>query len=387
MKKKIAVIFGGNSVEHEISIITAVQAMENIDKNKYEVFPIYISKTNNWYYSSDFYDINIFKNLAEVESKYPQVTLIKNGDSVNLITNKTKLLKSNVISQIDLGFLIVHGTNVEDGTLSGYLKSLDLIFVGPSVTSGVTGQDKAIMKDILKANDVKQTKYSWYFNNRSTDSIADDIINELGENVIIKPANLGSSIGINIASNREEIINYVSLAFEYDHKIVVEEVLTLFQELNISIMGNYKEMVVSKTEEVIKEEDFLSYSDKYMSGGSKAKKQSTGMASLGRIIPANVSDEILSVIEENAKKTYQVLNCQGVVRIDIMVSNGEVYINEVNSIPGSLAFYLWEATDISYPQLLDNLIENAIKMYFLNQKITYAIDTNVLNMQGVKNKK
>ncbi len=387
MKKKLGVIFGGNSVEHEISIITALQAMENMDRTKYDILPIYITKNGAFYTSEDFFKVDIFKAMETIPSKYAEVILTKRDKELVIQTKAKKLFKDNVISTVDMLMPIVHGTNVEDGTLQGFIETLDVPYAGPTVISGAVGQDKAVMKDVLKANDIDQVDYVWVTRAMSNDDIAKIIDQKLSYPVILKPAALGSSIGIATANNAEELVNGLDSAFEFSNKIVIEKMLSDFMEVNISVLGDYKNQKFSVIEQVNKNDEILSYEDKYMSGSKSSKSESQGMASLARIIPAPLTDDVREQIEQIAIDTFRVLNCQGVIRIDLMLCDGHVYINEVNNIPGSLAFYLWEETGMKYNELLDEVINIGINAYFEKSKTTFSISSNVLNMQGVKGSK
>ncbi len=387
MKKKLGVIFGGNSVEHEISIISALQAMENIDRSKYDIFPIYITKNNQFFSHEDFFNVDVFKTMEKIPADYDEIVLSKEDKVLNLRTKSKKLFKDNLITQIDMLMPVVHGTNVEDGTLQGLIETFDVPYAGPTVLSGAVGQDKAIMKDILKANNIDQVDYIWVTRAEENSEIQQRIETELSYPVILKPAALGSSIGITTASNAEELMIGLDESFTYSNKIVIEKMLGDFTEVNISVLGDYKEQRVSVIEQVNKNDEILSYEDKYMSGGKSGKNQEQGMASLPRIIPAPLAEEVTTEIQEIALKTFKVLNCQGVVRLDLMLADGKIYINEVNNIPGSLAFYLWEESGMSYSELLDEIINIGINAYFDKSKTTFSISSNVLNMQGVKGSK
>jgi len=229
----------------------------------------------------------------------------------------------------------------------------------------------------------------WFYESDSIDFQVETIKKSLGLPVIVKPATLGSSVAISIANDEVALRASLESAYDYCHKVVIEKLLVDFKEVNISVLGSYDEIFLSKTELVSKDEDFLSYEDKYMSGGkkgAKAKQTSSGMASLTRIIPAPVSEEEQKQIADIATAAFRTLNCESVIRIDLMIKDGVVFLNEVNNIPGSLAFYLWEETDLEYKQLLNNIIDLGIKKYFKKQKTINTIDTNVLNMKGSKGK-
>lgn len=384
MKKKIGVIFGGNSVEHEISIITALQAIENIDRNIYEVVPIYLSKKHKFYSSEDFFLIDTFKNIEELETKYTEKIFFKEQDKVCLLNKKKSFFKKKDQIEVDLFFPIVHGTNVEDGKLQGYLEMFNIPFIGPNTTSAVIGQEKAVSKDILKTHKINQTKYIWVHENES-----DDILRLVQENlkypVIVKPNTLGSSVGIFIAKDEAELDEKIVESFKYDSVLVIEEAISDFKELNISLVDIDGELKTSAIERVAKEDEILSYEDKYLSSSkTKGSTDSKGMASLSRELPAKISKSLENKIIDETKKTYRALRCEGIVRIDMMIINNKVYINEVNNIPGSLSYYLWEEAGYTYKNLLSTYIEDGIKKYYKRKNKNFSFKTNVLNMKSGK---
>lgn len=384
MRQKIGVIFGGKSVEHEISIISALQAMENIDRNKYDVLPIYISKDNRFYSDESLLSMDTFKDLSKATNPAFDVYLEKGENNVLVKKSRGNIFKKNIVGEVDIFFLIVHGTNVEDGTLSGFVNLFDIPVIGPSVLSGAVGQDKAVMKDILKANNINQTKYIWAYDTEDYSEINNRIKQEIGYPVIIKPANLGSSVGIEVVMEESMLETKLDECFSYDQKVVIEEYLTDFRELNISLRGSYKNIEVSPIEEVRKQDEILSYENKYMQDG---KNKSSGMASLARQIPADLDKEIEEEIKRISTEAFKVLNVEGIIRIDFMLANNQVYLNEVNNIPGSLSFYLWQEAGIAYSELINQLIEQGINDFFSKKQKVQSIDTNVLNFKGNKNGK
>ncbi len=380
MKKKIGVIFGGNSVEHEISIITALQAIESIDREIYEVVPIYLSKKHKFYSHIDFLKMDTFKDLDNVCKKYEEKIFFLEQDKVCLLNKKKSFFKRSEQIDVDLFFPIVHGTNVEDGKLQGFLEMFKIPYIGPTTTSAVIGQEKAVMKDILKAHDVNQTKYIWV-NESQSDDILNIVKNNLSYPVIVKPNCLGSSVGIFVAENEEELSSKIMDSFKYDEVLVIEEALSDFEELNISLVNINGNIRTSSIERVIASNDVLTYEDKYLSG-SKTKSQ--GMASLGRELPAKIDNKIEEEIISLTTKVYEVLRCSGIVRVDILLLNGKVYINEVNNIPGSLSYYLWEEKGITYKELLSEYIEDGIKKFYKRKNKNFSFKTNVLNMKSRK---
>lgn len=388
MKIKVGVIFGGESVEHEVSIISAIQAINNMDTSKYEIIPIYIAKDRTWYTGKMLADIEIYKDMDLLKRYAKKVTLCKRDNEYYLVN--TKGLFRRDIAEIDVAFPIVHGTNVEDGTLQGYLDTIGIPYVGSRVLGAALGQDKVVMKQVFESEGIPVVPYTWFYDTEYY-SNKDDIekkVKKLGYPVIVKPANLGSSVGISIARDESEFENSIEEAIEYDTKVVVEKVIENMTEVNCSVLGDYQSQQVGVLEEVMGADEFLSYQDKYLGGGKT--KGSKGMASTNRIIPARISDDLTNDINETSRKVFRALNLSGVCRIDYLIDkkNDKFYVNEPNTIPGSLSFYLWEPTGKSYSELLDDMINIAIKDFKNRSSKTYSFDSNILgNYNGLKGSK
>ena len=387
MKIRVGVIYGGESVEHEVSIISAMQAMNKLDLEKYEVVPIYITKDREWYTGDMLKDIEVYQDLSLIKKYAKNVVLYyKNGSYVL----QSKGLFKNVVKEIDICLPVVHGTNVEDGVLQGYLQSIGIPFTGSNVYGSVVGQDKAYMKDVWKSADIPMTKYVWFYDvdfKQDSESVVKKVA-KLKYPVIVKPATTGSSVGISVCENEEKLIEGIEDAIQYDSKIVVEEVVKNLKEVNIAVMGNYEHQKVSEIEEVLSNNKFLTFTDKYIGGGKgKLKggvkapvKASKGMASTNRKLPAELPADVRKEVEEIAVRAFKALGVSGNSRIDFLIDEdtNKVYINEINSIPGSLAFYLWEAKGISFSQVLDDMINIGIKDYKKRVSKTHSFDSNIL---------
>jgi D-alanine-D-alanine ligase len=388
MNLKVAVIFGGKSTEHEISIISAIQAIHSINKDKYEVIPVYMTKNNDYYVGDDIGTIEEYTHIPELLKKSTQVIWVKEGDRVSLVRYPMKKFGNNVVTQIDVAFPIVHGTNVEDGTLQGFLATMGLPVVGCDVLSSAVGMNKYVMKTVLKDNGIPVLDckcYTWK-DYEDVDGLVARIEEAFSYPVIIKPLNLGSSIGIKKASDREGLLEALELGFEFSKKILVEDAISDLKEINCSVLGDYESAEASECEEPVNSDDILTFEDKYIGGakgGSKTGAKSSGskgMASLKRKIPADITPEMRDKIRKMAVDAFVCLGCSGVSRIDFMIdkSTNEVYLNEINTIPGSLSFYLWEPLGMKYEHLLDNMIQLALKADRENHKVVYSFETNVL---------
>ena len=391
MKLKLAVLFGGKSTEHEISIISAIQAIGSMNKDKYDIIPVYMTKNNDFYVGESIGNIEEYTHIPELLKKSTKVIWVKENDMVSLVRYPMKKFGNNVITTVDVAFPIVHGTNVEDGTLQGYLATMGLPVVGCDVLSSAVGMNKYVMKTVLKDNNIPVLDckcYSWV-DYEDVDALIAKIEAAFKYPVIIKPLNLGSSIGIKKASDRDGLIEALELGFEFSKKILVEPAIENLKEINCSVLGDYEEAEASECEEPINSDEILSFEDKYIGGAKGSAKGakssgSEGMASLKRKIPAEISDDMRDKIRTMAVDAFKCLGCSGVSRIDFMIDmdNNNVYLNEINTIPGSLAFYLWEPLGMKYEHLLDNMIELALKADRENHKVVYSFETNVL--EGVK---
>ena len=267
MKIKVGVIFGGETVEHEVSVISAIQAMNKMDEEKYEIIPIYITKDREWYTGEMLKDIDSYQDLNLIK-KYSTNVVLYYKDGSYVLQKKNGLMR-RVVKEIDIAFPIVHGTNVEDGVLQGYLQSIGIPFVGPDVYAAVAGQDKTIMKDIWNSIGLPMTKYVWFYDvdyRRDADEVLKKV-KTLKYPVIVKPATTGSSVGISICDNAEELKEGIDTAIQYDTKVLVEEVVENLKEVNIAVLGNHEHQKVSEIEEVLSANKFLTYADKYIGDG------------------------------------------------------------------------------------------------------------------------
>lgn len=424
MKIKVAVFFGGKSVEHEVSIITALQAIENINPDKYDVIPVYITKSNKMYAGESIADINAYKNIPALLKKSEQVIPANIGEKTVLMRCEKKLLKDSIYSDIDVAFPIVHGTNVEDGTIQGYLKMLNIPYVGCDVISSALGMDKFACKEVLRDNNIPVIEgklYSVRQYKEDEKKLRDDIEASLSFPVIVKPVNLGSSVGISIAKSQKELEKSLEEAFTYASKILVEKAIMNLKEVNCSVLGDYENAWASECESPIKFDEILSYKDKYL-GNTSAKGGTKNSAKGGKVcsktcgtkgsakggkfggtmgsddsnpaleLPAKISDKTKEKIQEYAIKTFNALGCSGVIRIDFIIDQDmqKIYVNEVNTIPGSLSNHLWRATGTAYPELLDKLIQLGLKRAREEENLTFSFDTNILSgywgAKGTKSK-
>jgi len=360
MKIKVGVLFGGRSVENEISVVTALQTIEAMDREKYEIIPIYIAKTGRWYSGKALLELGNYKDMKVLLKSCDEVFLKPLYGERTLYVSNPSLLGRKAVAELDVILPALHGTNCEDGTLQGVLACTGIPFVGCNVLASANGMDKITMKQILQSSGVPVVDY-WWFNDKAwfndRDAVVEACEKHLPYPVIVKPANSGSSVGIRPAHNREELVEAVDYACTFTTRVIVEKLVRKLKEVNCSVLGNYEECEASVCEVPMRSGEILTYSDKYMSGGSKSK----GMASVKRELPANISDDETRLVKDLACRTFKVLACEGVARIDFMKDEEDkrIYVNEINTIPGSLSNYLWDFSGLSFGALVDRLIDLA----------------------------
>ena len=382
-------MFGGKTVEHEVSVISGIQALKSMDTDKYEVIPVYMTKENDMYTGSDIGKIESYRDIPALLKHSQRVIMVNDGGRVQLVPYPAKMFGGQKPVAIDIAFPVVHGTNVEDGALQGYLKTVGVPFVGPDVTSSAISMDKFITKAVLKEAGVPvlDAKVYTMSDYEYPEKIADDIEKSFGYPVIIKPVNLGSSVGIGVAKSRDELIDAIDDAFRYAARVMAEHAISKLREINCSVLGDENEAFASECEEPLTSGEILSYEDKYVNSGGKkggskggSGSKGAGMANLSRKIPAELSPEKREEIRELAVKSFRALGCCGVSRIDFMIDEEEdkLYFNEINPIPGSLSFYLWEPVGVPYKELLDRMIQLALKRARVEESLTFTFDTNIL---------
>ena len=392
MKINVAVIYGGKSTEHEVSVISALQAIENMDKDKYNVIPVYMDKLGDFYISKEelLFDSKNYSDIKNLKSKCIKVTFVKDNNKTYLREIKKSLFGGQYEILIDVAFPIVHGTNVEDGNLQGYLHTLNLPVVGPDCLAGAVSMDKYVTKAYLKSVGIPGIEALRFDINdyNDIDNLINKVEKEIGYPVIVKPVNLGSSIGIKKASDKKSLMDALELAFSFANVVLVEKAITNMREINCAVLGDKLNCECSALEEPFGNDEILSFADKYMSGskggtGSKGGVKTAsklgggakgGMASLKRKVPADIDENKANEIKEYAKKAFKYIGLSGVSRLDFIIDKdtNKVYLNEINPIPGSLSFYLFEPIGLKYRDLLDRLINIAIDEFKKTEKLIYG---------------
>ena len=383
MKKQIGVIFGSRSCEREVAIISAVQLMRHADREKYDIIPVYISEDGNWYTGEKLTDIQTYKPFYPEQKGiirvYPDLS---SGSGALLTIRKDAGLfareRTEIAARIDAYIIVMHGLNGEDGTLQGLMELINVPYTSTGVAGSALGMDKIMMKQVFQGAGLPVLpglSFTRSGFSRERETVLNKVEKELGFPVFVKPANLGSSIGVSRADDTESLADSLELAFEYDRRVLVEKGLDRPIELNCSVMGYDDVVEASPIEMPLNNDEFLDFKDKYLaSGGSK------GMASLHRVLPAPIEEELKNEIQEMSRTIFRMLDCKGVVRIDYMFDkhSEKLYITEINTIPGSLAFYLWENAGIPYSTLIDRMIDFAEKAHADKNQANYAYSSDIL---------
>lgn len=385
MKTNIGVFFGGRSTEHEISVISANQAMHAIDREKFDVTPIYITKEGRWYTGEALMDVANYRDIKVLLSKCTEVYMRPVYGDYKLYSTSKSMFASQPksVASLDVVIPVLHGMNGEDGSFQGILQSIGIPFAGCDVLSSANGMDKITMKMILRENGIPVVDYVWFTDKQwfsQRDKLVEEVESKIGYPLIVKPANLGSSVGIGRADDRESLVRRVNEAEKYSSRIIVEHLVEQLQEINCSVLGDCDDYKTSVLEEPIKSGEILSYEDKYM-GGSKGTK---GMQASQKRIPAELPEDMTSYIQHLAGETFRVLSCHGVSRVDVIVdrADNKVYVNEINTIPGSLSFYLWEASGLSFDKLMEKLVSLALKRKREEGQKTVSYSQNIFAMGG-----
>lgn len=383
MKTNIAVFFGGRSTEHEISVLSANQAMHAINRARFDVTPVYIAKDGKWYTGEALLDVKNYRDMPALLKQCRRVYMRPETGDYNLYLEKKPFMGSDIAAKLDVVIPVLHGSNGEDGTFEGLLDTIGIPYAGCNTLASANGMDKITMKMILKSEGIPVVDYVWFTDKQwftKRDELINRIETEIGYPVIVKPANLGSSVGIGRADSREQLMERVEDAERYSTRIIVEDLVEELQEINCSVLGDCDDYQTSVLEEPIKTGDFLSYQDKYM-GGTKGAK---GMQASQKRIPAELPADETERIKYLAGETFRVLSCHGVSRVDVIVDRKtrDIYVNEINTIPGSLSFYLWEATGLSFDKLMERLVALAIKRKRELDMKTQTYDSNIFAMGG-----
>jgi len=384
---RVGMIFGGRSVEHEVSVLTAHQAMAALPRDAYTPVPIYIAKSGQWFSGDALLDLKNFSDLEKLQTLAEPVIFSADATQPGLLPRRTAERKGifggrapaePVIEPIDVAFPLLHGTHGEDGTLQGLLELADLPYVGCGVEAAAVGMDKLMTKVALRAAgapvlpDYALSRARWQ---REPDAVVAEIEAAFSYPVFVKPVTLGSSIGVASAEDRAALRFAIDVAATYDSRVMIEPAQQEIVEINCAVLGNEVEARASVCERPVSA-GTLSYDEKYLKGG-----KGDGMKGARRIIPADIPDALTSAIQASAVQAFRAIGAAGVARVDFLVRPAEhaFYVNEINTLPGSLAFYLWEPAGVPFPELLKTLIGYAQARYREKRRSTFSFGSSLLN--------
>ncbi len=381
MKKVVGVIFGGRTCEHDVSIITAHQLLENADRAAYELVPIYIAQNGKWYVGDALWDVKFFE--AFDAEKVTEVYFEPADGDHNLYPVKLKAgflgaKERKPLCHLDVVIPAMHGMNGEDGTLQGLLELANIPYTSVGVMGSAVGMDKIAMHLLFRGAGLPVLEFSYTERSqwrKDRKAVLDEMEAQLPYPMFVKPCNLGSSIGIRKATDRKSLQEAMEVAFSFDRRVLVERGLDCI-EVNCSAMGFGGEIEVSMVEQPVSGDELLDFDTKYLQGG----KNSKGMKSLSRLLPAPISPEMTERVQELTEVAYRALDCKGVIRLDMMIEKGtnKLYVNEINTIPGSFAYYLWEPLGIRFSQLIDRMIAQAEAAHREKNLNNYAFDSPIL---------
>jgi len=386
----VGVFFGGRSVEHEVSVITAQQVMAALPPEQFRAIPVYVAKSGAWYTGDVLRDLERFRDLDRVLGEAtPVYARAEPAASGNLYaaTGRHGILGGGdrVAARFEVAMPLVHGSHGEDGTLQGLFELSGIAFTGSDTAASAVAMDKRISKAVLRErdiavlDDVLVRRDRW---RRGRDAVSDEVLERYAYPLYVKPVSLGSSIGVSRVENREQLETALDVAFAYDDRCLVEAAQDGAVDINCAVLGRADETRVSVCEQPVKS-GLLSYADKYLTksaGKGGAGKSAAGMKGARRLIPAPIPDDLTSRIQEAAVAAFDAIGAEGVARVDFLVrpEQGQFVVNEINTIPGSLSFYLWERSGLPFDGLLRRLIELAVERRDSERELTYSIDTWLL---------
>lgn len=391
IRKTVGVIFGSRSVEHDVSIVTAQQVMQALDTGKYEVVPIYITRDGCWVSGPGLRDLNTFRS-DDISERMGIKEVILSPSTAHhglIVSPVSGLLARSQVRPLDVAFPVVHGSHGEDGTLQGLFELADIPYVGTGVLASAVTRDKIMLKTVLTGLGIPVVRYVAFTRQEwvaTADALMTRIESEVGFPVFVKPASLGSSIGVARASDAGEARTYINVAANFDRRILVEAAVEGVMEINCAVMGN-ADVRASVLEQPISWQEFLTYEEKYMRSEGAA-----GMKGAERRIPAPISDDLAARIREMAVRAFRAVDGRGIARVDFLVREeaGEVFLNEINTMPGSLAFYLWQEEGMTPAQVVDELIRLALEAHAEKRKTVYNYKTGLIahaaarGLKGIK---
>lgn len=395
MKQTVVVAFGGVSPEHEVSVITAAQVMHALDVARYTVVPLYITKAGAWLTGDMLRNLSAFQDLKQLERSCTACHL-RIGDNGRVVLQENTaggLFSKPASYAVDVVIPAFHGADGENGAFQGMCESWNIPYTGSGVMASALGMDKPAAKKMAESAGIPVVPSVSFFEEdwvKDSESLR-TAIDKLPYPLFVKPARLGSSIGVMRVDTPAALTDTIETAFRYDPKVLVEQGITPLMEINCAVLGTPESAIPSVCEQPVNKGDLLSFEDKYLGERGSGK----GMASLDRLIPAPIADALRDRIQDLAVRLFKTLNCSGVARLDFLVNTatGDVFFNEINTIPGSFSFYLWDKTGIGFPALLERMIGIAHVQHRNKNGRVRSYETNLLSkkaatgIKGLKFKK
>jgi D-alanine-D-alanine ligase len=379
--KNLIIAFGGFSPEHEVSVLSAMQVFAAMDESDFTLVPLYITKTGKWLSGDSLKKLNNYKDLKALENSSYPVSFTKDSMGATHLTeqNKPSLFKKSTSIPVYTVVCAFHGSEGENGAFQGVCEQFNVPYTGSGVLASSVGMDKVKAKQLCEANNIPVTS-SLDFYEHDWELHQNMILEEatlLGFPLVVKPVNLGSSIGVKKVEDNEELIEAVEVAFRYDAHLLVEVAIQPLMEINCSVLGTAEDCRASVCERPLGTTETLSFEDKYQRGAGADK----GMASADRVIPADISTELTTQIQSLALHTFKTFDASGVARLDFLVNTDtqDVYFNEINTTPGSFSFYLWAKSDLTFKQLVEELIVIALKRHQAKNGRIRSYETNLLS--------
>ena len=380
-EKFLVVAFGGVSPEHEVSVLSAMQVMASLEESSYQIIPLYVTKSGRWLTGEFLKDLSNYKELPKLEQEGTSCAFVKDEIGRTLLKEQESkgLFSKPKVFPVQAIVCAFHGSEGENGSFQGVCEMFNVPYTGSGVLGSSVGMDKVKAKQLCEANNIPVTS-SLDFYESDWAAHQKTILKEaelLGFPLIVKPANLGSSIGVKRTANEEELIEAVETAFRYDAHLLVEVAIKPLMEINCSVLGTTEHCRASVCERPLGNTETLSFEDKYQSGGGSNK----GMTSADRIIPADISPGLAEQIRELAVHIFKTFEASGVARLDFLVNSEteEIYFNEVNTIPGSFSFYLWDKSALNFEELIEEMIQIALKKHQAKNGRIRSYDTNLLS--------
>jgi D-alanine-D-alanine ligase len=378
--KTIAVFFGGRSAEHDVSIITAHTPIIDslIASGQFDVWPVYITKRGEWYADTAMNDIGFFKD-PNYESSLAGMKKVDLSFDNGLVLKWPGMFGKSV--KVDLAFPSMHGTYGEDGSLMGILRMANVPFVGCDLAASAVAMDKAFTKQVLAAEGIPVVPYVWFTKHDWQKDAASlrEKLSKLQVPLFVKPVHLGSSIGITKVKNESELENAIEVALHYDDKVLVEEGVQNLIEVTLPIMGN-EDPITAHVERPLNKTEFFDFNDKYLSGGKKGG----GVNSEYSEVPAQIDEKIIASVKEMGVRVYRTLGCTGVARVDFLIDDAskQIYVNEVNTLPGSLYHHNWKKAGVSNMDLVLSLVRFSEERFAAQKDTQYTFGSNILQKAG-----